>query len=79
MAQIDDFKSNLIGGGYRPNAFRVTITPPAGIAIGLDVRRTSFLCYATTVPDITLTTIELKLEYSHKGRISSTTSIVEVT
>ena len=26
-----------------------------------------------------LTTIELKLEYSHKGRISSTTSIVEVT
>ena len=64
MAQIDDFKSNLIGGGYRPNAFRVTITPPAGIAIGLDVRRASFLCYATDVPDITLGAIELK----YRGR-----------
>ena len=32
MAQIDDFKANLVGGGYRANQFRVTITPPAGIA-----------------------------------------------
>ena len=37
MAQIDDFKSNLIGGGARTNQFRVTITPPGAIAIGLDV------------------------------------------
>ena len=44
MAQIDDFKSNLLGGGARTNQFRVTITPPSGIDIGLDVRRTSFLC-----------------------------------
>ena len=39
MANIDDFKANLIGGGARANQFRATITPPAGIAIGLDVRR----------------------------------------
>ena len=39
MAAIDDFKANLIGGGARANQFRVTITPPPGIAIGLDVRR----------------------------------------
>ena len=39
MAAIDDFKANLLGGGARANQFRVTITPPAGIAIGLDVRR----------------------------------------
>ena len=44
MAQIDDFKAQLIGGGARSNQFRVTITPPAGIATGLDVRRASFLC-----------------------------------
>ena len=44
MAQIDDFKANLLGGGARSNQFRVTIVPPAGIAIGLDVARTSFLC-----------------------------------
>jgi len=50
MAAIDDFKANLIGGGARPNQFRVTITPPSGIAIGLDVRRTSFLVKASNLP-----------------------------
>ena len=43
MANIDDFKPNLAGGGSRVNQFRVTITPPAGIAIGLDVRRSFIL------------------------------------
>ena len=50
MANIDDFKANLIGGGARANQFRVTITPPSGIAIGLDVRRTSFLVKASNLP-----------------------------
>jgi len=47
MANIDDFKANLIGGGARQNQFRITITPPQGIAIGLDVRRASFLVSAS--------------------------------
>ena len=50
MANIDDFKANLIGGGARANQFRVTITPPPGIAIGLDVRRASFLVTASQLP-----------------------------
>ena len=54
MANIDDFKANLIGGGARANQFRVTITPPPGIAIGLDVRRTSFLVSASNLPAQTL-------------------------
>ena len=54
MAQIDDFKANLIGGGARANQFRVTITPPSGIAIGLDVRRSSFLVTASNLPGSTL-------------------------
>ena len=54
MASIDDFKANLIGGGARANQFRVTITPPPGIPIGLDVRKTSFLCTATSMPAMTL-------------------------
>ena len=49
MAAIDDFKANLIGGGARANQFRVTITPPPGIAIGLDVRRASFLVTASNL------------------------------
>ena len=54
MANIDDFKANLIGGGARANQFRVTITPPPGIAIGLDVRRASFLVTASQLPASTL-------------------------
>ena len=54
MAQIDDFKAILIGGGARANQYRVTITPPSGIAIGLDVRRASFLVTASQLPESTL-------------------------
>ena len=54
MANIYDFKANLIGGGARANQFRVTITPPPGIAIGLDVRRASFLVTASQIPASTL-------------------------
>ena len=54
MANIDDFKANLIGGGARANQYRVTVTPPPGIAIGLDVRRTSFLVTASNLPASTL-------------------------
>ena len=57
MANIDDFKANLIGGGARANQYRVTITPPPGIAIGLDVRRTSFLVTASNLPEQTLAEI----------------------
>jgi hypothetical protein len=54
MANIDDFKANLAGGGARPNQFRVTITPPAGIAPGLDVRNASFLAKSSNLPGQTL-------------------------
>lgn len=57
MANIDDFKANLLGGGARANQFRVTVTAPPGIAIGLDVRRASFLCRATNLPAQTLAEI----------------------
>ena len=57
MAQIDDFKANLIGGGARANQFRVTVTPPPGIATGLDVRRTSFLVTVASLPAQTVADI----------------------
>jgi hypothetical protein len=59
MASINDFKANLICGGARANQFRITITPPPGIAIGLDVRRTSFMCKGTNLPAQELTPIEV--------------------
>ena len=54
MAQIDDFKANLIGGGARANEFRVTVTPPPGIATGLDVRGASFLVTTSSLPAQTM-------------------------
>ena len=60
MATLDEFKAQLIGGGARPNQFRVTLTPPSGIVIGLDVRRTSFLIKATSLPTQLIGEIPLK-------------------
>ena len=31
MAMIDDFRANLLGGGARPNQFRIKINTPSGI------------------------------------------------
>ena len=61
MANIDDFKANLIGGGARANQYRVTITPPPGIATGLDVRRTSYLVTAANLPALTLAEIAIPI------------------
>ena len=65
MANIDDFKANLIGGGARANQFRVTVTPPSGIAIGLDVRRASFLVTASILPASTLGEIAVPFRGRH--------------
>ena len=65
MGNIADFKANLIGGGARANQFRVTLTPPSGIAIGLDVRRTSFLVTAANLPAIEMNFFEVPF----RGRV----------
>ena len=64
MANIDDFKANLLGGGARANQFKVTITQPTGINIGLDVSRTSFMVKTSSLPAMTLGEIPI----SFRGR-----------
>ena len=59
MPNIDDFKAALIGGGARANQYRITITEPTGISIGLDLRRTSFLCTAASLPAMSLPEIAI--------------------
>jgi hypothetical protein len=59
MANIDDFKASLRGGGARANQFRVTITAPTGISTGLEPRTTSFLVRAASLPGQTLSPIEV--------------------
>ena len=56
---INDFKANITGGLARANQFRVIITAPVGIAIGLDVSKTSFLCKGANLPSTTITEIAI--------------------
>ena len=62
MAMIDDFRANIIGGGARPNQFRVTINVPSFVGAPFDGRRTSFLCKATTLPSSTMGEITMDFE-----------------
>jgi hypothetical protein len=59
MASIDDFKSNLIGGGARANQYRVIMTTPPAIATGLDVNRTQYLVKAASLPGQTISEIQV--------------------
>ena len=55
MANINDFKARLAGGGARANLFKATINFPT-YANG-DVEITSFLCEAAQLPGSTIGTI----------------------
>ena len=55
MANISDFKAQMIGGGARPNQFRVDLTFPsfvtAGTLVGLNAQ---FMCKAAQLPQATI-------------------------
>jgi hypothetical protein len=53
---------NSLNGGVRSNLFKVEITPGAGIT--LDPTLTQVMCTATSTPEATVGTIEVK----HRGR-----------
>ena len=57
MANINDFKSALKGGGARANQFQVTMPFPGFAAVGGETRVMSFLCTATNLPGMTITEI----------------------
>ena len=57
MANINDFKSALKGGGARANQYQVTMPFPGFAAVGGETRLMSFLCTATNLPGMTLAEI----------------------
>ena len=57
MANINDFKSALKGGGARANQFQVTMPFPGFAAVGGETRTMSFLCTATSLPGMVLAAI----------------------
>ena len=54
MANINDFKATLKGGGARANQFQVTLPFPGFAAVGGETRVMSFLCKGTNLPGMTL-------------------------
>ena len=54
MANINDFKAVLKGGGARGNQFQVTMPFPGFASVGGESRVMSFLCKATNLPGMTL-------------------------
>jgi len=59
---VDDFKSKLVGGGARPNLYKVTMNYPS-YAQG-DVELTSFMCKAAQLP----ASVIAPLEVNFRGR-----------
>ena len=62
MANINDFKSRLQGGGARANQFKVTLPFPGYAATGTESADLSFLCTATGIPgqDIPMVTVNFR-------------------
>lgn len=55
MAQIADFKAQMIGGGARPNQFYVQLTFPQYVGLGVVAgQQAQFLCRAAQLPASTI-------------------------
>jgi|LWDU01.1.fsa_nt_gi hypothetical protein len=56
---IDNFKSQLVGGGARANQFKVVLNFPAGTQSGDNQKRFEFMCKATALPATTVGVAEV--------------------
>ncbi len=54
MANINDFKTKLAGGGARKNQFKVTMPFPGYAQVGGEIEELAFLCKATQLPAMTV-------------------------
>ena len=65
MANINDFKARLAGGGARANQFKVTMPFPGYSAVGGETSDLAFLCQAAAIPGQNLTPIAVPF----RGRV----------
>jgi len=54
MANINDFKAKLAGGGARPNQFKVTMPFPGYSQVGGEIEELAFLCKITQLPAMSI-------------------------
>ena len=59
MANINDFKAKLAGGGARSNQFKVTMPFPGYASIGGEIEELAFLCRATSIPSMEVANINV--------------------
>ena len=59
MANINDFKAKLAGGGARANQFKVTMPFPGYAQVGGEIEDLAFLCRATTIPAMNVGVVEV--------------------
>ena len=54
MANINDFKAKLAGGGARANQFKVTMPFPGYAQVGGEIEDLAFLCTTAQIPAMTV-------------------------
>ena len=59
MANINDFKAKLAGGGARSNQFKVTMPFPGYAQVGGETEDLAFLCRSTTIPAMNVGVVEV--------------------
>src|SRR5210317_477441 len=59
MANINDFKAKLAGGGARANQFKVTMPFPGYAQVGGEIEDLAFLCTATSIPTMDIQNINV--------------------
>ena len=59
MANINDFKAKLAGGGARSNQFKVTMPFPGYAQVGGETEDLAFLCRSTTLPAMNVGVVEV--------------------
>ena len=59
MANINDFKAKLAGGGARSNQFKVTMPFPGYAQVGGEIEDLAFLCRSTTIPAMNVGVVEV--------------------
>ena len=59
MANINDFKAKLAGGGARANQFKVTMPFPGYAQVGGEIEDLAFLCKATSLPGMSVGSISV--------------------
>jgi len=64
MANINDFKAKLAGGGARANQYKVTMPFPGYAQLGGEIEELAFLCRSTSLPGMTVGNIPV----SFRGR-----------